>query len=134
ALATIRVVATASTVGGGGVAGLFIPLVVQGALTGRLMAGLVGADNQSLWVVVGGAAVLGAGYRVPLAAVRFVAGATGRPAFVVPALLAATGAQLLMGTSSVSAYQRRRRDGPLEQRAALPIESVLSTAPATARG
>lgn len=134
ALATMRVLATASTVGGGGVAGLFIPLVVQGALTGRLMAGVFDADNQSLWVVVGVAAFLGAGYRVPLAAVMFVAEATGRPAFVVPALLAATGAQLLMGTASVSAYQRRRRDGHLEQRADLPIESVLSTDPATARG
>lgn len=134
ALATIRVLATASTVGGGGVAGLFIPLVVQGALTGRLMAGVVNADNQSLWVVVGVAAFLGAGYRVPLAAVMFVAEATGRPAFVVPGLLAATGAQLLMGLSSVSAYQRRRRDGHLEQRADLPIESVLSTDPATADG
>lgn len=133
-LATIRVLATASTVGGGGVAGLFIPLVVQGALTGRLMAGIVNADNQSIWVVVGVAAFLGAGYRVPLAAVMFVAEATGRPAFVVPALLAATGAQLLMGLSSVSAYQRRRRDGHLEQRADLPIESVLSTDPATADG
>lgn len=132
ALATVRVVATASTVGGGGVAGLFIPLVVQGALTGRLMAGLVNADNQSLWVVVGVAAFLGAGYRVPLAAVMFVAEATGRPAFVVPALLAATIAQLLMGTASVSAYQRRRKDGHLEQRADLPIEQVLSTDPATA--
>ncbi|MGI8939068.1 MAG: chloride channel protein [Iamia sp.] len=132
ALATVRVLATASTVGGGGVAGLFIPLVVQGALTGRLMAGLVNADNQSLWVVVGVAAFLGAGYRVPLAAVMFVAEATGRPSFVVPGLLAATGAQLLMGSSSVSAFQRRRKDGHMEQRADLPIEQVLSTDPATA--
>ncbi len=133
-LATVRAVATASTVGGGGVAGLFIPLVVQGALTGRLMAGLFNADDPSLWVVVGVAAFLGAGYRVPLAAVMFVAEATGRPAFVVPALLAATGAQLFMGTASVSAYQRRRKDGHLEQRADLPIESVLSIDPATADG
>ncbi len=34
----------------------------------------------------------------------------------------------------MSAYQRRRKDGHLEQRADLPIESVLSTDPATADG
>lgn len=134
ALATVRVLATASTVGGGGVAGMFVPLVVQGALTGRLLAGFFDADDQSLWVVVGVAAFLGAGYRVPLAAVMFTAEATGRPGFVVPGLIAATIAQLVMGTASMSAYQRRRRDGHMEQRADLPIATVLSTDPAVAHG
>lgn len=133
ALATVRVLATASTVGGGGVAGMFVPLVVQGALTGRLLAGFFDADDQSLWVV-GVAAFLGAGYRVPLAAVMFTAEATGRPGFVVPGLIAATIAQLVMGTASMSAYQRRRRDGHMEQRADLPIATVLSTDPAVAHG
>lgn len=135
-LATVRVLATASTVAGGGVAGMFVPLVVQGALTGRLLAGLFDAApaDQPLWVVVGVAAFLGAGYRVPLAAVMFTAEATGRPSFVVPGLVAATIGQLVMGSASVSTYQRRRRDGYLEQRAGLPIESVLATDPAVARG
>ena len=38
------------------------------------------------------AAALGAGYRVPLAGVMFVAEASGRPGFIVPGLLAAVGA------------------------------------------
>jgi CIC family chloride channel protein len=131
-LATVRVLATAATFGGGGVAGMFVPLVIQGALTGRLMAGLFHTDQQSLCVVIGVAAFLGAGYRVPLAAVMFVAEATGRPGFVVPALIAATVAQLMMGDASVSRYQRRRRLSSLEERSLLPIASVLSADPATA--
>ena len=124
-LATIRVVATAASVAGGGVGGLFVPLVVQGALTGRLIGGAVGAANESLFVVLGIAAFLGAGYRVPLAAVMFVAEATGRPGFVVPGLLAAVVAQLVMGSASVSPYQQRRQLGHVEERAHLPIGSVL---------
>ena len=39
------------------------------------------------------------------AAVMFVAESTGRPGFVVPALIAAVAGDLVMGTASVSAYQ-----------------------------
>ena len=124
-LATVRVLATTVSVGGGGAGGLFVPLVVQGALTGRLIGGAVGPHQESLFVVLGIAAFLGAGYRVPLAAVMFVAEATGRPGFVVPGLLAAVVAQLMMGTASVSAYQRRRRTGHVEERSRLAIDTVL---------
>ncbi len=60
--------------------------------------------NTTLFVVIGVAAFLGAGYRVPLAAVIFVAETTGRPGFVVPGLLAAVAA-VTMGRSSITAYQ-----------------------------
>ena len=80
----VRCLATAATVAGGGVGGLFIPLVVAGALLGRLAVGVVGGGNITLFVVIGVAAFLGAGYRVPLAAVMFVAETTGRPGFIVP--------------------------------------------------
>ena len=56
--------------------------------------------------LLGIAAVLGAGYRVPLAAVIFVAETTGQPGFVVPGILAAVVAELLMGRASVTRYQR----------------------------
>jgi CIC family chloride channel protein len=101
----LRALATVAAVGGGGVGGLFIPLVVTGALLGRVVGEIADPDQLSLFVVVGVAAFLGAGYRVPLAAVMFVAESTGRPGFVVPGLLAAVAAELLMARSSITPYQ-----------------------------
>jgi CIC family chloride channel protein len=43
---------------------------------------------------------------VPLAAVVFVAEATGRPGFVVPGLIAAVVAELLMGRASITTEQQ----------------------------
>jgi len=104
-LLVVRTVGTIAVVGGGGVGGLFVPLVVGGALTGRLVGGAIHAIDESLFTVIGVAAFLGAGYRVPLAAVMFVAETTGQPGFVVPGLLAAVAAELVMGSSSVTSYQ-----------------------------
>jgi CIC family chloride channel protein len=102
----VRCLTNVATVAGGGVGGLFIPLVVAGALLGRVAYGVVGGSNVTLFVVIGVAAFLGAGYRVPLAAVMFVAETTGRPGFIVPGLLAAVAAMLVMGHASVTGYQR----------------------------
>ncbi len=107
----VRCLATAATVGGSGVGGLFVPLVVAGALMGRVAGGLVGGPNLTLFIVIGVAAFLGAGYRVPLAAVMFVAETTGRPGFIVPGLLAAVAAMLVMGKASVTTYQRSTTPG-----------------------
>lgn len=105
AVLAMRCVSTAAAVAGGGVGGLFVPLVVAGALVGAAAGHVVDADAMTLFIVIGVAAFLGAGYRVPLAAVMFVAETTGRPAFVVPGLLASVAAELVMGRSSVTAYQ-----------------------------
>jgi CIC family chloride channel protein len=105
AAATLRVVATSCALGGGAAGGLFIPLVLQGALVGRIVGGAFGSDNPTLLPMVGIAAFLGAGYHVPLAAVVFVAEVTGRPGYIVPGLIAAVVAQLVVGTSSVTTYQ-----------------------------
>ena len=69
----LRCLATSATVAGGGAGGLFIPLVVAGALAGATIGGAVNGGDLELFIVVGVAAFLGAGYRVPLAAVMFVA-------------------------------------------------------------
>jgi len=127
ALATLRLVGTAATVGGGGVGGLFIPLVIQGALVGRAVGGVFDTANASLFPVVGMAAFLGAGYRVPLASVVFVAEFTGRPGFVVPGLIAAVVAQLVMGRASISPYQVAGRVGHLEKRLSLPLATLVDT-------
>jgi CIC family chloride channel protein len=123
----VRVGAVMATFGGGGVGGLFVPLVVTGALTGRFAGDALSMDDPELLIVVGMAAFLGSGYRTPLAAVMFVAETTGRPGFVVPALVATAASQLLLGDSSVSVYQRAGRLGHLERRFELPISSVITT-------
>ena len=124
----LRAAATTIAVGGGGVGGLFIPLVVQGAVMGSAMNLVVHAQgDMTLFPLLGVAAFLGAGYRVPLAAVVFVAETTGRPAFVVPALIAAATSQVLMGRLSVSEYQQDTRTGALERRLAEPVTAALRT-------
>jgi CIC family chloride channel protein len=109
ALAALRLAATGATLAGGGAGGVFIPLVIQGALLGQVAQAIVEPANPTLFPLVGIAAFLGAGYRVPLAGVVFVAEVTGRPGFVVPGLIAAMVAQLTMGPRSVSAYQAETR-------------------------
>ncbi len=107
-LFVLHALATLLTVEGGGAGGLFIPLFVQGWLLGRFVQGVAGT-HTSLFPVVGAAAFLGAGYRTPIAGIVFVAEVTGRPGFVVPALIATAVAQVLMGASSVTTYQPIRR-------------------------
>jgi CIC family chloride channel protein len=105
ALLAMRAVATLLTVGGGGAGGLVLPLVVEGALIGRLVGGLVGtaATGSNLFPLVGVSAFLGAGYRTPLAGVVFAAETSGRPGFIVPGLIAAVVARLLMGKTTTVA-------------------------------
>ena len=129
ALLLMRAAATVLTVAGGGAGGLFIPLVVEGALVGRTLGGLfrTAASGSNFFPLVGVSAFLGAGYRVPLAAVVFAAEASGRPGFIVPGLIAAMVSQLFMGTASASTYQMAARAGHLEQRFPLPLSSALLT-------
>lgn len=134
ALLALRTVATATTLAGGGAGGLFIPLVVTGGLVGRIVGGLFGGPTSTadFFPLVGVAAFLGAGYRVPLAGVMFAAEATGRPGFIVPGVIASMVAQLLMGRASASPYQVAARAGHLERRFELPLTAVLRTDAPTA--
>jgi len=125
ALFIVRALVTGATLGVGGVGGVFIPLVVQGLLLGRAVEIVVGAPATGLYPVIGLAAVLGAAYRTPLAAIMFVAETTGRAEFVIPALIATAIAQSLMGEDSVSMGQRSARQGQLERRLVEPSSVVM---------
>ena len=124
-LFVLRALVTGATLGVGGVGGVFIPLVVQGMLLGRAVEIVVGAPSTGLYPVIGLAAVLGAAYRTPLAAIMFVAESTGRAEFVIPALIATAIAQSLMGDDSVSSGQRTERQGQLERRLVEPSSVVM---------
>jgi chloride channel protein, CIC family len=131
ALFAVRAAATWLSVGAGGVGGLFIPLVTQGAILGALVQHMTPAANATLFPTIGVAAFLGAGYRTPLAGVAFVAEATGQPGFLVPALLAAVAAQLAMGHCSFSAYQRGERAPDVEPLTSLTVGDIMSANPDT---
>lgn len=124
ALLAFRLAATTTTVAGGGVGGLFIPLVIAGALVGDAAAIAID-DTTRLFPLIGVASFLGAGYRTPLAGVMFVAETTGSPGFIVPGVIASVVAQLVMGDVSVSTYQTAGRRGYLERRFQLPISSAI---------
>ncbi len=106
AVFVLRICATAATVAGGGVGGLFVPLVVGGAIVGQAVGVIFNTLDPALYVLLGIAAFLGAGYRVPLAAIMFVAETTGQPGFIVPAFFAAVAADLVMGEVSITSFQR----------------------------
>jgi CIC family chloride channel protein len=131
ALFAVRLAATSLTVAGGGVGGLFIPLVAQGALVGFFAQSVLHGANSGLLPTVGIASFLGAGYRTPLAGVAFVAEATGEPGFVVPALLASAVAQLVMGRRSLSPYQRVERGAPSLALTQLKVGEIMSPNPDT---
>ncbi|MCU1345515.1 MAG: chloride channel protein EriC [Acidimicrobiia bacterium] len=70
-LLILRLIATPAAVAGGGAGGIIVPLFVCGGLVGRLIADVVDDRYWLLAAVLGGAAAVAAGYRVPLAMVAF---------------------------------------------------------------
>jgi len=125
----LRALTTSAALAAGGVGGVFIPLVVQGLLLGRLVESLFSDAAPGLYPVIGLAAVLGAGYRTPLAAVMFVAETTGQAQFVIPALIATAVSQAVMGDRSVATHQVSEREGLLEGRLRRPVRDVVIEVP-----
>ncbi len=108
-LLALRIVASAVTLGSGGVGGLFFPLVLFGALTGSLFA-LVVHGSASLWGSVGIAAAISAGYKTPLAAVTFIGDTTGSVSYLVLGMVASGISYLISGRKSVSSEQIMREE------------------------
>lgn len=101
-----RFAATVLTVEGGGIGGLFFPQAVMGFLLGSIAARFAPGATTGLLPLVGLAAFVGAGYRVPLAAVAFVAETTGSAWAFIPAAIASVTAFLAMGSRGISRQQR----------------------------
>jgi hypothetical protein len=98
-LLVVRAVATTCTLAAGGAGGVFIPLFVEGWILGAAVEAVV-HSNTMLFPVIGAAAFLGAGYRTPIAT---------------------AGAQLVMGSRSVTRSRLVRRRNPVELRGAGPV-------------
>jgi CIC family chloride channel protein len=103
----LKLAATLFTLGAGGVSAMFVPLFLTGGCLGTAFAQSVAhSANAGLYAAVGMASFLSAGYKTPLAAVVFVAEATGGHAFIVPALIGAAIAYAVSGDASASVDQR----------------------------
>lgn len=102
-----KLAATLFTLAAGGVSAMFVPLFLTGGSLGTAFAqSIVHSPATGLFAAVGMASFLSAGYKTPLAAVVFVAEATGGHAFIVPALIGAAVAYVVSGDASASGEQR----------------------------
>ena len=107
--AVLKLAATVATLGAGGVSALFVPLFLTGGAMGIAFAqSVVHSPAVGLYAAVGMAAFISAGYKTPLAAVVFVAEATGGHGFIIPAMLGAAVAYAVSGDASASSDQRVR--------------------------
>lgn len=103
----LKLAATIFTLGCGGVSAMFVPLFLAGGSFGLAFAqSILHSPTPALYVAVGMASFISAGYKTPLAAVVFVAEATGGHAFIIPALIGAAVAYAVSGDASASADQR----------------------------
>lgn len=105
--ATLKLAATAATLGSGGVSAMFVPLFLTGGDLGVVFAqSVLHTANFELYAAVGMASFIAAAYKTPLAAVVFVAEATGGHAFIIPALIGSAVAYAISGDASISGDQR----------------------------
>src|ERR1700722_17416188 len=103
----LKLAATLFTLAAGGVSAMFVPLFLVGGCIGTAFAqSLVHSPALGLYAAVGMASFISAGYKTPLAAVVFVAEATGGHAFIIPALIGAAVAYAASGDASASDDQR----------------------------
>jgi CIC family chloride channel protein len=103
----LKLAASAFTLGVGGVSAMFVPLFLSGGSFGVAFAqSVVHSPAVELYAAVGMASFIAAGYKTPLAAVVFVAEATGGHAFIIPALIGSAVAYAVSGDASASGDQR----------------------------
>jgi chloride channel protein, CIC family len=102
----VKLLATIASLATGGVSAMFVPLFLTGGAFGTAFGQLVvHSPSLELYAAVGMASFISAGYKTPLAAVVFVAEATGGHAFIIPALIGSAVAYGVSGDASVSGDQ-----------------------------
>ena len=122
----LKLLATLFSLGTGGVSAMFVPLFLSGGAFGTAFGHVVaGTASAEVFAAVGMAAFIAAGYKTPLAAVVFVAEATGGHALIVPALIGAAVAYLASGDASVSGDQRVHETTRVAELAGLTVADVM---------
>jgi CIC family chloride channel protein len=122
----LKMAATIFTLASGGVSAMFVPLFLTGGALGTAFAqSVTHSPAFGLYAAVGMAAFISAGYKTPLAAVVFVAEATGGHAFIIPALIGAAVAYVVSGDASASGDQRLHEGVKLHELRGIPSSEVL---------
>ena len=104
-----KLLATAATLGFGGVGAMFVPMFLSGGCIGTAFAQtIVQTPVVGMYAAVGMACFIAAAYKTPLASVVFVAEATGGHGFIIPALIGAAVAYTVSGDASISSDQQIR--------------------------
>jgi H+/Cl- antiporter ClcA len=106
----IRTLGTLTCVFGAGGGGVFTSLAVSGVFVGEIVMRALDRGESNFLPLLGGACFLAAGYRIPLAGMLMVAGATGSLTLTVIGLFAVGAGQVLVGENSVSDAKRDARD------------------------
>lgn len=122
----LKLAATVFTLACGGVSAMFVPLFLTGGCLGTAFAqSIVHSPSLGLFAAVGMASFISAGYKTPLAAVVFVAEATGGHAFIIPALIGAAVAYAVSGDASASGDQRLHETVGTSPLAYIPVSEIM---------
>src|SRR5262249_29797881 len=108
---SIRAAGNLVCVYGGGGGGVFTSLACNGAFLGEAVARLLRCDETHTLALLGAACFLGAGYRLPLACMLFVAEVGLGPSITGLGLVTVAAAAVLVGDASVSDAQVDRQPG-----------------------
>jgi len=128
-----KLAATLFTLASGGVSAMFVPLFLTGGSLGTAFAqSIVHSPELGLYAAVGMASFISAGYKTPLAAVVFVAEATGGHAYIIPALVGAAIAYAISGDASASGDQRLHEAVKVEELSNIPVSAIMQTQIVTA--
>ncbi len=124
----LKLAATLFTLGAGGVSAMFVPLFLTGGSFGVAFAQSVAhSPSLALYAAVGMASFIAAGYKTPLAAVVFVAEATGGHAFIIPSLIGAAVAYAVSGDASASGDQRLHEAVKAHALKGIAVRDVMQT-------
>lgn len=124
--ALLKLAATIFTLGVGGVSAMFVPLFLAGGALGLAFSqAVVHSATPELYAAVGMACFISAGYKTPLAAVVFVAEATGGHSYLIPALIGAAVAYAVSGDASASGDQRLHEGVKMQELQRTPVTEVM---------
>jgi chloride channel protein, CIC family len=122
----LKLAATIFTLAAGGVSAMFVPLFLTGGSLGTAFAqSIVHSPSLGLYAAVGMASFISAGYKTPLAAVVFVAEATGGHAFIIPALIGAAVAYAVSGDASASGDQHLHETTKTSPLRSIPVSEIM---------